>query len=341
MSQQQTDRSGGVTVDSHAHMVPAALVDDLVAGRERFPDVIVRPHGDSHVVSFAGGEPTRPIASGLTDCGARHDWLAGQGIDMQVAGGWLDMFGYQLDPDQGRDWARTVSAHLGALADSRTVPLATIPLQAPEYAATMLAEHRAAGFAGVMIGTRAGDRELDDPAYTSLWEAAHETGAAVFLHPGFGGANPRYADFGLINGLARLEDTTVCIARLLYRGIPARYPGMRLVVAHAGAAIPYALGRLARNYTITGGELADPVESFAHLYFDSVVFDPDALRLLLAKAGAERVLLGSDYPFPIGDLTPTAVVDSVASAPADRDAVLGRNAANVFGITSGSTRAEP
>lgn len=341
MSQQQSDRSAGVTADSHAHIVPAALIDDLAAGRERFPGVSVRPHESSHVVSFAGGEPTRPIAPGLLDTGARHEWLTAQGIDVQIAGGWLDMLGYQLGPEEGRDWARTVSAHLSAAADSRTVPLATVPLQAPEYAAAMLAEHRAAGFPGVLMGTRAGERELDDPAYTPLWEAAHETGAALFLHPGFGSASARYADFGLLNGLARLEDTTVSVARLLYRGIPARYPGMRLVVAHAGAAIPYVLGRLARNYALTGGDLADPVESFAHLYFDSVVFDPDALRHLLTKAGAERVLLGSDYPFPIGDLAPAGIIDAAGVGADERRAVLGENAARVFGVTPGARTGVP
>src|SRR5438067_9106682 len=151
-----------------------------------------------------------------------------------------------------------------------------------------------------MIATRAGERELDDPAFTPLWEAADEVSAVVYVHPGFGGASQRYESFGLLNGLARIEDSTVALARLLYAGVPARYPGMKLVVAHGGGALPYVLGRLVRNYVISDG-LADPLESFARLYFDTVVFDPPVLRLLRERAGADRLLLGSDYPFPIGD----------------------------------------
>jgi aminocarboxymuconate-semialdehyde decarboxylase len=185
------------------------------------------------------------------------------------------------------------------------------------------------GLPGVMIATRAGGRELDDPALTPFWEAADTAGAVVYLHPGFAGA-ARYADFGLVNGLARIEDSTVTLARLLYAGIPARYPGARIVAAHGGGALPYVLGRLARNHVINPAGTADPLESFAELYFDSVVFDPAVLEFLVAKAGPDRVLLGSDYPFPIGDLAPRDVVERAALRDGERAAITGGNAALLF-----------
>ena len=91
------------------------------------------------------------------------------------------------------------------------------------------------------------------------------------------------------------------------------------------------LGRLVRNHLIDPGGTADPVESFARLYFDSVVFDPRVLEFLVAKAGPDRVMLGSDYPFPIGDLTPRAVVERAALPQEHRDQILGGNAARLFG----------
>jgi len=316
-------------IDVHAHVVPADLLDDLAAGRTRFPHIEVRPHRESHVVAFNGGAPTRPVAPGLTDPGRRKAWLDAQRIDRQLVGGWLDIFGYQLPADEGADWAELLTgAIVGHTAsDDRLLPLGTVPLQAPDRAAAALRAQRAAGLPGIMIATRAGDRELDDPAFTPFWEAADETGAVIYLHPGFGGASPRYADFGLVNGLARLEDTTVTLARLLYRGIPARFPGARLVIAHGGAALPFVLGRLTRNHLTNPGSTADPVESFAKLYFDSVLFDPAALEFLVAKAGAARVLLGSDYPFPIGDLSPRAVVETAALDAGQRTQILGGSAA--------------
>jgi aminocarboxymuconate-semialdehyde decarboxylase len=319
-------------IDVHAHVVPSGLLDDLAAGRVRFPSIEVSPHESTHVVSFSGGAPTRPIAPGLVSPERRAAWLSAQGIERQVIGGWLDIFGYGLPADEGADWSELLTSSIASFAasDPRLVGLGTVPLQDPERAASALAACRAAGLPGVMIATRAGELELSDPVFTPFWEAADATGAVVLLHPGFGSASPRYADFGLVNGLARLEDSTVTLARLLYAGIPARHPNVKLVVAHGGAALPYVLGRLVRNHVINPATTADPLESFARLYFDSVVFDPAALEFLVKKAGAAHVLLGSDYPFPIGDLEPRQVIDGASLSSAERSAILGGSAAGLF-----------
>ena len=323
-------------LDIHAHAAPAGLIADLAAGRVRFLHVEVGRQDGRPTVAFRGGPPTRPLAAGLTDPGLRAAWLTEQGIDRQVVSGWLDIFGYELPAGEGADWAVALTEAIAdlAAADGRLIPLGTVPLQDPERAAAALHERPVAQHPGVMIGTRAGGRELDDPAYTPFWEAADAAGTVVYLHPGSAGASPRYADFGLVNGLARLEDSTVTLARLLYAGVPARYPGARLVVAHGGGALPYVLGRLVRNHLIDPGGTADPVESFARLYFDSVVFDPGTLEFLVAKAGPDRVMLGSDYPFPIGDLTPRAVVERAALPEGHRRQILGGNAARLFGLAA-------
>ncbi len=326
-------------VDVHAHAVPAGLIADLAAGRVRFPHIAVQRAGTGHALVFAGGPPTRPVTAGLTDAGLRDAWLTRQGIGRQVFGGWLDIFGYDLPADEGADWAVAVTEGLAGLAaaDPRLIPLGTVPLQDPARAAAALHAPPAAGLPGVMIATRARDRELDDPALTPFWEAADAAGAVVYLHPGFAGA-PRYADFGLVNGLARVEDSTVTLARLLYAGVPARYPGVRLVAAHGGGALPYVLGRLVRNHVINPATTADPLESFSRLHFDSVVFDPAVLEFLVAKAGPDRVLLGSDYPFPIGDLAPRDVVERAALPDGERAKIMGGNAARLFGQAAAGPR---
>lgn len=319
-------------VDSHAHVVPKQFFDRLHAGEISFPHVEVHADGDSYRVSFNGGPPTRPIAPGLTDLRKRSEWLEGNGIDVQVVGSWLDIVGYELPGQEAVEWATMLT---GAIreevgADGRYLPLGTVPLGQPEQAAAALRTERGSGSPGVMVATKAGEAELSDAAFAPFWEAADDTAAVVFLHPGFGGAGGRYSEFGLVNGLGRLEDTTVTLARLLYAGVPARYPRARIVVAHAGAALPYVLGRLEQNHALHPQTTSDPRESFSLLYFDSVVFDPEALSFLIRKVGPERVLLGSDYPFPIGDLTPRTVVDSVPMAAEDRARVEGGNAHRVL-----------
>jgi aminocarboxymuconate-semialdehyde decarboxylase len=329
--------STSTAIDVHAHAVPATLLAELAAGGKRFPHVEVRRHEQSHVVSFNGGDPTRPIAPGLTDGDRRTRWLDEQGIARQVVGGWLDIFGYQLPADEGDDWATALTEAIAELGrqDDRIIGLGTVPLQDPERAAEAVRRIRKSGLPGVLIATRAGEHELDDERFTPFWAAADETGAVVYLHPGFGAASPRYRDFGLVNGLARVEDSTVTMARLLCAGIPARYPGMKLVVAHGGGALPYVLGRLRRNHVINPDTTADPMESFAALYFDSVVFDPKALAFLVDLVGPDRVLLGSDYPFPIGDLTPRGVLDQAGLPERTHAAILGGTARALFAPAGG------
>jgi aminocarboxymuconate-semialdehyde decarboxylase len=293
-------------IDVHAHLVPRSLLEDLHSSPGRFPGIDVARHGETFTVAVNGGAPTRPVNPGLSDLGRRLSWMDEQGVDTQLAGGWLDVFGYDLEIGEGVEWSRALTAGIvEEVADQpRIEVLGTVPLQDPVRAGEVLSEHRDAGLPGVMIATRAGGRELDDDAMRPFWEAADAKKSIVFLHPGFGASSERYGSFGLVNGLARLEDTTVTLARLLYAGIPARYPGAKIVVAHGGAALPFVLGRLGQNHSVHPRETADPHESFAHLYFDSVVFEPRALEHLAAVATQDRVLLGSDYPFPIGDLAP-------------------------------------
>jgi aminocarboxymuconate-semialdehyde decarboxylase len=321
-----------VVVDCHAHLAPKQLLTELHAGEIRFPNIEVTAHESTFRVSFNGGAPTRPVAPRLTDPARRSAWLAENRIDLQIVGGWLDIFGYDLPEEEGAEWAEVLTTALNdsVADDPRQVVLGTLPMQDPVRAAEALRAQRAGGSPGVMIATRAAGRDLDDPLFAPFWEAADETGAVVFLHPGFGGASDRYHDFGLVNGLARLEDTTVTLARLLYAGIPARHPGAKVLVAHAGAALPFVLGRLVRNHLMNPDTTSDPLESFAHLYFDSVVFDPQALSFLVDKVGPERILLGSDYPFPIGDLAPRNVVAEAKLDDAQRALIESGNARRLF-----------
>ena len=241
---------------------------------------------------------------------------------------WPDLYGYSLPADEGADWAAQLTGALRAFcaADPRLTALATVPLQDPVAAAVAVS-----GSAGVVIGTRAGLRELDDPTFTPFWEAADAAGTVVFLHPGYGSVRRRYVDFGLMSGLGRIEDGTVTLARLLHAGIPARFPGLKLVVANGGGAVPYVLGRLVRNHLLDPARTHDPLESFALVYFDSVLSDSVALEFLVAKAGADHVLLGSDYPFGIGDPAPRETVGRARLTLGERELILGRTAATLFG----------
>ncbi len=323
-------------VDTHAHVVPAQMLETLRAERRLFPSVKVTKDGPATRLAFAGGAPTRPVAPRLSDMKSRKTWLEAQGIDCQVAGGWLDVFGYELPPEEGADWARFMNETMLALAEdfSAVKPLATVPLQNGKLAASVLEEALQKGFHGVMIGTQPhGTRgALDDADLEPFWEAASARKATVFLHPMFACGDDRLNGFDLINAVGRATDTIVAMARLLYSGHLQRHSGMKLIVSHGGGALPYLLGRLQRNNAIHPNEYADALDGFRRLYFDTVLFDPRALRFLCDCAGAEKVVLGSDHPFPIGDDSPVKIVDATPLTTQERRMILGDTAVRLFGI---------
>lgn len=323
-------------IDTHAHFTPQPMLEALKKEIARFPSVELLADDDHYRLAFAGRAPTRPLSPKLRDADQRLEWMDHQGVDAQVTGGWLDSFGYELPADEGAEWSRFLNEYLmqGTEKVNRLAPLATVPLQSGALAAKVLEEAMKAGFAGVMIGTQPhGDMgNLDDPDLDPFWEAASGLSVTVYLHPMFGCGDPRLADYDMMNAVGRGVDTTTAVSRLLFSGHFLNYSGMNMVLSHGGGAIPYMLGRLARNRDIHEGEFADPVAGFGELYFDSVLFDPETLKFLCRSAGTDKIVLGSDYPFPIGDPNPTKVVKDACLGEAATRLILGDTAARLFNI---------
>jgi aminocarboxymuconate-semialdehyde decarboxylase len=284
------------------------------------------------------------------DLAMRREWLAQRNVNAQLLSGWLDVFGYSLSVEEGAAWSRLqnetfLESVCGESGAHEFACLATVPLQDGQLASDELRAAIAAGHRGVIIGTwipEGGDhpaRDLDDPSLYPFWATAAELEAPVLLHPVFASAEPRAASWGLVNAVVRPNETALSVARLLYGGVPQRFPGLRIIVAHGGGSLPFILGRQQRNYGVlrdSQPEVFDPTEGFRRLYFDSVVFDPTALAFLVSLVGSRRVLLGSDIPFPIGDPEPRLVVESeqVALSDEDRAAILADNARRLFKLES-------
>lgn len=323
-------------IDIHAHYVPQLLYERFDAEAAQFPGVQLLRGEKGMRLRFSGGEATRPISPKLSDLSQRREWMDKNGIDHQLVGGWLDSFGYELAASEGLAWSRFINACMrdALVGENCFTPLATVPLQNGKFAAEVLGEAIEAGFGGVMIGTlpKGLGGVLDDAQLDPFWQAASELKAGVFLHPMFLCGEPRLADYDLVNAIGRVADTSIAVARLLFSGHLLKFPGMKLVLSHGGAALPLVLGRLSRNFTISQGKYADPRKGFEALYFDSVVFDSDALKFLVDKAGAARIMLGSDMPFAIGDMEPCKVVHAAGFGAAERASIFGGNAEGVFRI---------
>jgi aminocarboxymuconate-semialdehyde decarboxylase len=323
-------------VDCHAHLVPQSLLDAIRSQTASFPSVRLIEEGGGLGFAFASGKPTRPISKPLIDVTARLQWMDAQKIERQVVGGWLDMFGYELPGEEGARWAQLINTHLAQTAKSeqRFVPLATVPLQDGARAAEILREAHKTGFKGVMIGTQPKGKGgvLDDPSLVPFWEAANELGSAVFIHPVFESGDGRVHDYGMANAVGRVTDTLIAMSRLIYSGAITRYSKATIVVGIGGAALPYVIGRLRRNYSLDKEKLGDPDAALAALYYDTIVQDPRVLRFLADVAGVDRIMMGSDMPFPIGDLAPLKIVAETSFSGAERISINGGLAVKLFGL---------
>jgi aminocarboxymuconate-semialdehyde decarboxylase len=322
-------------IDAHAHFVPQALLDEVLTGHA-FPSVKVDAENGGVRFAFAGQDAKRPVPAGMSDVERRRRWLSERGIDKQVVGGWLDMFGYDLPPDEGLDWNKFLNSHLLKATKQIPflVPLATVPMQSGKLAALALEEALDQGFHGAMIGTqpKGASGVLDDPDLNPFWEVASARKATLFVHPTFGAPDERLKAYGLVSAVGRVTDTTLAVARLLYSGHLVRYPDVNLVISHGGAALAMVLGRLKRSFATAPAKNADPAVGFHKLYFDSIVYDPLAVRFVCDMAGADRVLMGTDEPFAIAEQQPVELIDSCNFGATDRQAILGGTAAKLFRI---------
>jgi aminocarboxymuconate-semialdehyde decarboxylase len=322
-------------VDAHAHLVPPELVTAIRKEKDKFPSLRLIEADGSIAFAFAGAKPTRPVSKPLSDTGARLTWMDKNGIDKQIVGGWVDSFGYELPGAEGEAWARLMNDALLATSKSqpRFVALGTVPLGDGARAAAVLRAAMSAGMKGVMIGTlpRGAGSGLDHADLDPFWQAADDTGAFIHIHPSFDAGDVRVNDFGLANGLGRVTDAVIAIARLISAGHIMKYKNVRFFAPIGGAGLPFVLGRLKRNHAITPG-IGDPVEALAHIYTDTVVHDVRVLKFVIDMMGTDRLMMGSDMPFPIGDLEPLKIVADAKLTPEQSASINGGLAAKLFGL---------
>ncbi|HEX9906369.1 MAG TPA: amidohydrolase family protein [Propylenella sp.] len=324
-------------LDIHSHAAPEGLIRRVAAARR--PGFGIEPGEPPRLV--LGGEPMRmPVVHAMRDLEFRLKTMDKQGVAAQLISPWIALVGHRLSEADAIWFAETVNEAIAEFVDAmpdRFLGLGTVPLQAPERAAAMLAVlMRDLGLLGVEISTKADSETfLDDPALEPFWEAAEALGAFIFIHPTLGGAGREFASYYLNNLVHNPLETTVAAAHLIFGGVLERHPRLKLCLAHGGGYLPYGLGRLRRGRAVrteTAAAMAGAVEdSFHRLYFDTVTHSASALRFLVGEAGAEHVLLGSDYPFDMGDPDPVGMVRAAALETREEQLVLRAAAERALG----------
>jgi aminocarboxymuconate-semialdehyde decarboxylase len=182
-----------------------------------------------------------------------------------------------------------------------------------------------------MIGTlpRGVGSTLDAADLDAFWQAADATSAFIHIHPSFDAGDVRVNDFGLANGLGRITDAAIAVARLISAGHVTKYKNARIFAPMGAAALPFVLGRLKRNHAITPG-IGDPVVALASIYTDTILHDVRVLKFVIETMGTERLMMGSDMPFPIGDTEPGKIVTDAGLSTAQTASINGGLAAKLF-----------
>ncbi len=326
--------------DVHAHCIPSGLIDDMERHGADVGVSLDRTDGKA-VVSFADTYRTAPLRSDLTDPEHRIETMDRTGIDVQVLASWIDLTGYQLETGAGLRWSRIVNERLAeeaATAPDRFLALGTVPLQDPAGAAEELG--RAVdelGMVGVEIATSVDQTPFHQTDLDEFWSAAEELNAFILLHP----MNPLpgvdLKPYFMDNMVGRPAESSLAFASLLFSGVFERHPGLTMCVVHGGGFVPFQIGRFDQGYHqkpgLAGANLSMPPLEYLkrNIYVDTVLNNAAALRFLVDLLGADRIMVGTDFPFEMGDLDPVTFVRNAGLDPESTEAILSGNASQLFG----------
>jgi aminocarboxymuconate-semialdehyde decarboxylase len=310
-------------VDLHSHYFPL----DAVRG---MADVAVeateRADGS---VRFALGGQAMTVPAQLFSLEMQLEDLHRQQLARRVMQAPPFTILYELPPDQGVTWSRRLNDGIAAAARSHPesfIGFATVPLQ--DVTAAIAELDRATvelGLRGVEILTSINGVGLDTPTLDPFWAEAERLDVPILIHPHDVAGAERLDGYYLRNLIGNPTETAIAGARLLFSGVLERFPSLRIILSHGGGSLPHISGRLRHGFAVrpeARERARDPLAQLGRLFYDTIVFDPLILRHLVAVVGASQVVLGTDYPFDMGEEAPVAFVRQAGLAAPDCDAIL-------------------
>src|SRR5271156_2565758 len=295
------------TIDTHTHILADATIKLL---QKEIPQLGLKLTAYDNEISVrdVAGVPSRPFRRGGHDIAARLAYMDGADVDMHLLSVSPQTWLYNQEPAvgiagaaiQNEEIARLVKAH-----PDRFAGIATLPMQAPELAAAELRRAmKTLGLRGAMIGSNIGGKNLDDPSFEPLWAAAAELDAFMMIHPGNVAGAERLRAYYLGNLIGNPLDTTIAAACLIFGGVLERHPKLNFVMVHGGGFIPYQGGRWVHGWQVRPEPKVhlkhSPEKYLDRFLYDTILHSKKTLEMLIAMVGADRIFLGSDYPYDMG-----------------------------------------
>ena len=325
-------------IDVHGHLlVPEANALASTHPREAADAAAEREAFSPHSIEINQAQIKRVFPQ-LTDVDRRLADMAAAQLTHQIVGP-MPMHRYWAEPDLALPLTRTINEAVAAhcqKAPTQLYGLGTLPLQHPDLAVAELeyAIHDL-GLRGISVSTNVDGRELADPTFDVIWEAAANLGAVVFIHPWGCTLGPRLAPNFLGNTVGQPVETTLALSHLIFAGTLDKHPTLKLLAAHGGGYLPTYIGRSdhAWHTRPDAQACAQPPSTYLpRISYDALVYTPQALRHLVEAVGPTRVMLGTDYPFDMGIPDPVTRLRAANLPAPDTSRILSTNAATLFGL---------
>jgi aminocarboxymuconate-semialdehyde decarboxylase len=325
------------TIDIHTHVLDDATVKLM---QKEIPSLGLKmvPYDNDNSVCEVAGVAYRPFPRGGHDVARRFKDMAAAEVDVHLLSAapqtWLygqeAAVGIASAAIQNDEIARLVKQH-----PDRFSGIATLPMQAPEKAAAELRRAiQKLGLHGAMIGSNINGKNLDDPSFEPLWAAAEELDAFMMIHPGNVAGADRLRSYYLGNLIGNPLDTTIAGACLIFGGVLERHPKLNFIMSHGGGFIPYQGGRWVHGWEVRPEPKVhvkhSPAPYLDRFSYDTILHAKAPLEFLISSVGANRVFLGSDYPYDMGTGECVRQVRAANISAADRDIILGDHAAKIL-----------
>ncbi|HLN87580.1 MAG TPA: amidohydrolase family protein [Candidatus Limnocylindrales bacterium] len=322
-----------IAIDVHHHYVPKQLIDEAKRHGKALGVEISEVKG-SWALSFAGSKPHR-LQPTIFDVEKHIEVMDRGQIRLATLEANTNSLGYRLNGEQGEGWCNLYNdcAHeLAKARPDRFIGMAVVPLQDGARAAKVL-DHAIIDlkFRAAFIGSNVNGQYYNSKEFDSFWAKAQELGILIVMHPEHIAGAERMTEFGLNAVCGNPADSTLSLGYMLYSGLFDRFPNLKLCALHGGGFLPYHLGRFDREFEsgkkVRPAPAKNPPSGYLkNLYFDTLVYDVDTLEYLKAKVGTDKLMLGTDYPYTLGDWMGVEKIQALKCSDADKDAILEGNA---------------
>jgi aminocarboxymuconate-semialdehyde decarboxylase len=326
-----------MNIDLHSHFFPVEALQNPGKYQSRAPKIVL-DKGKLSVTSQIGSRPG--LGPGAYNPSARIKALDQMSIDIQAISPSPILLFYWEEPAVAAHFSRKQNEAIQELVNKhpdRFVGFGSVPLQSIADSIEIAREAKSLGLKGLEIGNAVGDRPLDDASFEAFFDAAQELDMLLFVHPLEGGLDADDPLSPILGNVLQFTfRTTMMVERMILKGMFEKYPNLRLCLSHGGGLLAFNIWRLDHSYSLRP-ELKKiipdkPSGYLKKLYFDTIVHSIAALQYLVAVVGADRVVIGTDYPMAMGDFDSVQKVMELDLPAAERELILGDNAARALSI---------